>query len=79
MQISGRINVDEIVGWSWLIPPHRWRFSALVIQPTEAICLDGLRLRQACETDHKFGYQLLKRLTLVLGQRREETRRRLEI
>lgn len=84
--ISGRgfttiqtLGDKEIVGWSWLIPPHQWRFSALVILPTQAIQFDGQKLREECEADHSFGYIMLQRMALVLGQRLEETRKRLEV
>ena len=84
--ISGRgfttiqtIGDDDVLGWSWLIPPHRWRFSALVILPTQVICFDGQRLREACEADHSFGYAIHQRVALVLGKRLEETRKRLEL
>lgn len=84
--ISGRgfttiqtIGDNEVLGWSWLIPPHQWRFSALVILPTQVIRFDGQRLRAECEADHNFGYAILQRIALVLGKRLEETRNRLEL
>lgn len=68
------LGEGEIVGWSWLIPPYYWHFSALVITPTLVIALDARRLREKCETDHDFGYELLKRVALVVGQRLRATR-----
>ena len=67
----------ELVGWSWLIPPHRWRFTALTISPTQAIVLDGKQLRQKCEEDHSFGYELMKRVAIIVGERLQSTRTRL--
>jgi len=72
------MNHHEMVGWSWLIPPYRWRFSVLVIMSTQAIALDGKRLREHCEADPEFGYELLKRVSLVIGQRLTATRMHLE-
>jgi CRP-like cAMP-binding protein len=69
----------EILGWSWLIPPHKWRFNAKAITPTSVIVVDGKQLRQKCEDDPEFGYELLKRLALVVGQRLTNTRMRLEV
>ena len=84
--ISGRgfttiqtLNHNEIVGWSWLIPPHKWRFSALVIMTTQTIVFDGKRLREQCEADPDFGYELLKRVSQIIGQRLTATRMRLEV
>jgi CRP-like cAMP-binding protein len=65
------------LGWSWLIPPYHWHFTALTILPTWVIALDGKCLREKCEADHDFGYELLKRLALILGQRLRMTIRQL--
>ena len=68
------IHEDDILGWSWLIPPHRYRFSARAMEDTRAIALDGKCLREKCETNHELGYELLKRLVSVFAQRLEATR-----
>jgi CRP-like cAMP-binding protein len=64
----------EILGWSWLVPPYRWRFSAQAKELTRAIALDGRCLRQKCEEDHDLGYELLKRFADIVGQRLDATR-----
>jgi CRP/FNR family transcriptional regulator, cyclic AMP receptor protein len=69
----------EILGLSWLLPPHRWHFSALVIIPALVIAFDAKRLREKCEADHDFGYEFIKRLALVVGQRLKATRMRLSV
>ncbi|MDD5680737.1 MAG: cyclic nucleotide-binding domain-containing protein [Candidatus Omnitrophica bacterium] len=71
------INEGEILGWSWLIPPHRYRFDAKAAEDTRAIALDGKCLRNKCEENHELGYELLKRLAGVFTQRLEETRKQL--
>ena len=67
----------DILGWSWLVPPYRWRFSALARELTRVIALDGRCLRQKCEEDHDLGYELLKRFADVVGQRLDATRMQL--
>jgi CRP-like cAMP-binding protein len=67
----------EALGWSWLIPPYHWHFSGLTILPTSVMAMDGKRLREKCEADHDFGYELVKRLALILGQRLRMTRKQL--
>ena len=67
----------EALGWSWFIPPYHWHFSALTIIPTWIIAMDGQRLREKCDADHDFGYELIKRLALILGQRLRMTRKQL--
>ena len=68
------VSDGEILGWSWLVPPYRWRFSARATELTRAIALDGRCLRQKCEQDHDLGYELLKRFADVVGQRLDATR-----
>lgn len=68
------IEPDEIVGWSWLVPPHRWHFDSRVIEPVQAIALDARCLRGKCEQDHELGYQLLQRLVIVIAARLSATR-----
>jgi CRP-like cAMP-binding protein len=68
------IHEGDILGWSWLVPPHRHRFSARAVEDTRAIALDGRCLRGKCETNHELGYELLKRLVTVFAQRLEATR-----
>jgi CRP/FNR family transcriptional regulator, cyclic AMP receptor protein len=68
------IGAGEILGWSWLIPPHHTRFNSKVIQDVRAIAFDGKCLRGKCEKNHDLGYELLMRLAKVFAQRLEATR-----
>ena len=68
------LHDGEILGWSWLIPPYRSRFDARAAQATRAIAFDGKCLREKCEEDHDMGYELLKRLASILGERLDATR-----
>ena len=68
------VGEGEVLGWSWLIPPYHWRFDARAMKPTLAIVLDGKCLRAKCEEDHQLGYELVKRITTILGQRLDATR-----
>jgi CRP-like cAMP-binding protein len=71
------IHDGDILGWSWLIPPHRNRFDSRAVEDTRAIALDGKCLRNKCEENHDLGYELLKRFAVVITQRLEETRKQL--
>jgi len=64
----------EILGWSWLVPPHHWSFDAVALEETRAVALDGTCLRGKCEADHDLGYELLKRFSVVIARRLEATR-----
>jgi len=68
------IHEGDILGWSWLIPPYRYRFSAKAVENTRALALDGKCLREKCEKNSDLGYELLKRLVNVFTARLEATR-----
>jgi CRP/FNR family transcriptional regulator, cyclic AMP receptor protein len=68
------LGEGEVLGWSWLFPPYRWRFDARAIELTRAIALDGKCLRGKCEQDHELGYELLKRVVRVVEERLQATR-----
>ncbi|HEY0867793.1 MAG TPA: cyclic nucleotide-binding domain-containing protein [Fimbriimonas sp.] len=68
------LEEGEVVGWSWLVEPHRARFDAIARQTVRAICLDGECIRRKCESDHELGYQMLMRVVQVMDQRIHATR-----
>jgi CRP/FNR family cyclic AMP-dependent transcriptional regulator len=59
------LGPGDDVGWSWLFPPYALHFSARAIERTRTIFFYGTRLREQCELDHEFGYQLMKRIAEV--------------
>jgi CRP-like cAMP-binding protein len=68
------LGEGDVVGWSWLVPPHRWMFDGRVVEPTRAVALDGACLRRKCDEDHDLGYALLKRFSRVIAERLEVAR-----
>jgi CRP-like cAMP-binding protein len=68
------VGEGEVLGWSWLFPPHHWRFDARAIELTRAIALDGACLRGKCEADHNLGFELMKRFAEIVTQRLQATR-----
>ena len=68
------VGEGEVLGWSWLVPPYRWRFDARAIEPTRAIALDGKCLREKSERDSDLGYELLKRIAHIMEERLQATR-----
>lgn len=68
------IGPGEVLGWSWLISPYRWHFSGIAVADTRAVALDGECLRAKCELHKDFGYEMLKRLAVVMERRLEATR-----
>jgi CRP-like cAMP-binding protein len=68
------IGEDEVLGWSWLFPPYYWHFSARALEPTAAIFFYGTRLREECEKDSAFGFDLMKRVAAIVIKRLQITR-----
>jgi len=68
------LSDGEILGWSWLFPPYRWKFSAQAMVGTRAFAVDGRCLREKAERDHSLGYELLRRFAHVAETRLEATR-----
>ncbi len=52
---------EDVVGWTWLVPPYRWEADGRAGEPTDTIAFDGECLRHKCEDDPVLGYELLKR------------------
>jgi CRP/FNR family transcriptional regulator, cyclic AMP receptor protein len=71
------IGAGDLLGWSWMFPPHTWHFSARAIEPTTAIFFSGTILREYCEKDHSLGYELLKRISLVMNRRMQAARNKM--
>jgi CRP/FNR family cyclic AMP-dependent transcriptional regulator len=68
------VQEGEVVGASWLVPPHRCCYDARALELTRALALDAECLRQKSEEDHDLGYELMKRFTPVLVRRLEAAR-----
>lgn len=62
------------LGWSWMFPPYIWHFHARALQRTTATFYDAKVLRELCEEDHDFGYELMQRISQVMLERLQSTR-----
>jgi CRP/FNR family cyclic AMP-dependent transcriptional regulator len=71
------LGPGDVLGWSWLFPPYLLHFQARALDATQAICLDVAHLQVACEKDHDFGFELMKRVSQVLIERMQATRQKL--
>lgn len=71
------LGAGDVLGWSWLFPPHTWSFDARAVDETHAVSLDGTCLRAKCDEDPRLGYALMQRFAGIMVQRLEATRLRL--
>jgi len=67
------VGENEVLGWSWLLPPHQLHFDARALTATRALALDGRCLRNKFSTDHKLGYEVMRRFAPLIVQRLEAT------
>ena len=68
------LGPGDALGWSWLFPPYFWHFAARVLEPTDAIFIYATPLRDECEADPEFGYELMKRMAAIMLQRLQAAR-----
>ena len=71
------LEAGEVVGWAWLFPPYKWHFDARALSDVRATSFDGECLRDKCDTDPRFGYDVMSRFTQVVIKRLQWTRQRL--
>jgi CRP-like cAMP-binding protein len=71
------LGEDQILGWSWLIPPYRWNFHARALEDSEVLEFDGSAILARCEEDPKFGYELFKRFAALMSERLDAARQKM--
>ncbi len=64
----------DLIGLSWLYPPHRWALTAVAEHSCRALAFDGEMVRKECEVNHEMGYRLYGRFLEVAGKRLQATR-----
>lgn len=75
--IVDTVQAGQVLGVSWLVPPHRWSCDALAVVPVEAVVFDGPCLHERCDADPRLGYLLASRVAAVLHGRMRSARIRL--
>ena len=71
------LGSGDVIGFSWLSPPHEWQFGAQVLEPTTAFELDGPAVQALCDDHPGLGYQLAMRMLAAAVRRLQATRIRL--
>ncbi|MEZ5652353.1 MAG: cyclic nucleotide-binding domain-containing protein [Burkholderiaceae bacterium] len=54
------LHAGEILGWSWLVPPHLHSADARAIDDVRAVSLDAGCLRDKCDREPALGYLMFK-------------------
>ena len=63
------VGPGEVLGWSWLAPPHRWSLDAIAVKATHAITVEASALWARFSAQPSEGYEFLLRLVPVLAGR----------
>lgn len=71
------LGMGDVLGWSWLFPPYRWRFGAVARGRLDAVEFDGRAVRRMCADDKALGYDLTNRFLALVLHRLQATRIRL--
>jgi len=71
------LGENQILGWSWLIPPYRWSFQARALEDSDLLEFDGSAILARCEEDPKFGYDLFKRFAALMSERLDAARQKM--
>lgn len=71
------LGPGEVLGWSWLVPPYQWHFTATASTEVSALEFDTARLRGIADSDPAFGYPLSLGLFEIVVARLQHTRSRL--
>lgn len=55
------LGEGEVLGWLWFDQLYHWHLDARALDLTRVISLDVQCLRNKCNQDHDFGYELMRR------------------
>ena len=72
-----QLGPGEVLGWSWLSEPYKWKFGATALDNVSANFFSAAAVREQCARDPKLGYILMEHIALALVQRLQATRHKL--
>ncbi|AIA00775.1 cyclic nucleotide-binding domain-containing protein [Streptomyces noursei] len=71
------LGPEDLLGWSWLVPPYRWRMGAEAFTLVRAHEFDATAVRALCGADPVLGLAVTRRVLDVVARRLSATRHRL--
>ncbi|HEX2322978.1 MAG TPA: cyclic nucleotide-binding domain-containing protein [Streptosporangiaceae bacterium] len=71
------LGPGDVLGWSWLVPPRRWHYTAAASTAVTAIEIDTDRLLELADADPALGYPLSVGFIEIVVARLQNTRSRL--
>lgn len=75
-----RVTIDiatehQVLGWSAVVSPNIYTLTAVCLQRSRLLVIDGRRLAQLLSEDTGLGYQVMMGLIQVVATRLDDTRR----
>ncbi|MEU2750012.1 cyclic nucleotide-binding domain-containing protein [Streptomyces collinus] len=71
------LGAGELLGWSWLVPPHHWHLGAQATSPVRAYEFDAAAVGELCGNDPELKQELLAYVAAVIAGRLRSARVRL--
>ncbi|MDX6361487.1 cyclic nucleotide-binding domain-containing protein [Streptomyces sp. NPDC058274] len=68
------LGPGDLLGWSWLFPPHRWDFGAEAFSPVRAYEFEADTVNRLCADDPALELSLTRTIAAILAHRLETTR-----
>jgi CRP/FNR family cyclic AMP-dependent transcriptional regulator len=68
------LTTGNVVGISWIMEPHQYRFDGVATEPTRTLRFDADQLREMFKSDYHLGYELMLRFTTTIARRLEAAR-----
>ncbi|HLO78274.1 MAG TPA: cyclic nucleotide-binding domain-containing protein [Magnetospirillum sp.] len=63
------LSDGEVLGWSWLVPPHRTAFTARAQTTVRVLSFDTTCLLKKMEADPALGFAVLRRFVPIMAHR----------
>lgn len=67
------IGPGEGLGWSWFLPPYRWRMDGRAVKKTHVIAIEASKLRTILEENPADALVFLRRFIGMISERLEST------
>jgi len=76
-EVESELTLDskgkgESVGWSALVPPHRYTLTGVCRKSVKALSMDGDSLLNICRDDRNFGFLLMRNIAGIVGTRMKQ-------
>lgn len=76
-EVEHKITIDakmsfDCVGWSALIPPHRYTLFGICREPLTTLVLDGQSLLQIIKEDPEFGFYFMQNIATLISNRMQQ-------